>query len=45
MATEGRTSPSLAQLNDAVRAFAAEDPAAIIIVVVDATFEHRVAEK
>jgi Zc3h12a-like Ribonuclease NYN domain len=45
MATEGRTSPSLAQLNDAVRAFAAEDPAANIIVVVDATFEHRVAEK
>ena len=45
MATEGRTSPSLAQLNDAVRSFAAEDPAANIIVVVDATFEHRVAEK
>jgi hypothetical protein len=45
LATEGRTSPSLAQLDDAVRAYAAEDPAASIIVVVDATFEHRVAEK
>jgi hypothetical protein len=45
LATEGRTFPSLAQLNDAVRAYAAEDPAANIIVVVDATFEHRVAEK
>jgi hypothetical protein len=45
LATEGRTSPSLAQLNDAVRAYAAEDPGANIIVVVDATFEHRVSEK
>ncbi len=45
LATEGRTSPSLAQLNDAVRAYAAEDQGTNIIVVVDATFEHRVSEK
>jgi hypothetical protein len=45
LATEGRNSPSLAQLNDAVRAYAAEDPVANVIVVVDATFEHRVSEK
>ena len=44
LATEGRTFPSLGQLDEAVRAYAAEDPAASIIVVVDATFEHRVAE-
>ncbi len=44
LATEGRTFPSLEQLDEAVRAYAAEDPAASIIVVVDATFEHRVAE-
>jgi Zc3h12a-like Ribonuclease NYN domain len=45
LATEGRTSPSLAQLNESVRAYAAEDPGATMIVVVDATFEHRVSEK
>ncbi len=44
LATEGRTSPSLKQLDEAVRAYAAEDPGSSIIVVVDATFEHRVAE-
>ena len=44
LATEGRSSPSLKQLDEAVRAYAAEDPGASIIVVVDATFEHRVAE-
>jgi hypothetical protein len=44
LATEGRSSPSLAQLDEAVRAYAAEDPAASIIVVVDATFEHRVSD-
>jgi hypothetical protein len=43
LATEGRTSPSLKQLDEAVRAYAAEDPDSSIIVVVDATFEHRVA--
>ena len=44
LATEGRSSPSLKQLDEAVRAYAAEDPEASIIVVVDATFEHRVPE-
>ena len=44
LATEGRTSPSLAQLDEAVRSYAAEDPGSSIIVVVDATFEHRVSE-
>ncbi len=45
LATEGRTSPSLNQLDEAVRAYAAEDPDASIIVVVDATFEHRVSDE
>ena len=44
LATEGRTLPSLKQLDEAVRAYAAEDPGSSIIVVVDATFEHRVSE-
>ena len=44
LATEGRTFPSLEQLDEAVRAYASEDPGASIIVVVDATFEHRVAD-
>jgi hypothetical protein len=44
LATEGRTSPSLKQLDEAVRAYSAEDPGADIIVVVDATFEHRVSD-
>ncbi|MCU1357593.1 MAG: hypothetical protein JWM89_3011 [Acidimicrobiales bacterium] len=44
IATEGRTTPSLAQLNEAVRAFLDEygDPA--LTVVVDATFGHRIDE-
>ena len=44
LATEGRTFPSLEQLDEAVRAYASEDPDASIIVVVDATFEHRVGD-
>jgi hypothetical protein len=44
LATEGRSSPSLKQLDEAVRGYASEDPGADIIVVVDATFEHRVSE-
>jgi Zc3h12a-like Ribonuclease NYN domain len=44
LATEGRTLPSLKQLDEAVRAYASEDPDASIIVVVDATFEHRVED-
>lgn len=43
LATEGRTTPSLAQLDDCVRSFMGEYPSAEIIVVVDASFEHRVA--
>ena len=42
LATEGRTSPSLRQLDEAVRAYAGEEPGAEIVVVVDATFEHRI---
>ena len=42
IATEGRTLPSLAQLDEAVRAFIAERPHDHYTVVVDATFEHRI---
>lgn len=42
IATEGRSLPSLAQLDEAVREFRAEFPHAEITVVVDATFGHRI---
>jgi Zc3h12a-like Ribonuclease NYN domain len=42
IATEGRSTPSLKQLDDAVTAFREEYPAADITVVVDASFEHRI---
>jgi hypothetical protein len=42
IATEGRSLPSLRQLDEAVRAFLAERPHEICTVVVDATFEHRI---
>lgn len=42
-ATEGRTVPSWAQLNEALSAFKSEFPRAEVIVVVDASFEHRIA--
>lgn len=42
-ATEGRVTPSLAQLDEAVRAFMEEHPNTEVIVVADASFEHRVA--
>src|SRR5690348_16143979 len=42
IATEGRSLPSLAQLNDAVTSFVDEHPDAMITVVVDATFGHRI---
>ena len=45
LATEGRTAPSLKQLNEAVLAYMAEDPTALITVVVDATFGHRIDPK
>jgi Zc3h12a-like Ribonuclease NYN domain len=43
LATEGRVTPSLTQLDEAVSAFSEENPGAEIIVVADATFEHRAA--
>src|SRR5579871_6549229 len=42
IATEGRTTPSLAQLNEAVLAFLNEYPDSEVTVVVDATFGHRI---
>jgi len=42
LATEGRSSPSLAQLDQSVRAFLEERPSMTAIVVVDATFGHRI---
>ena len=45
LATEGRTMPSLSQLEDAIAAYEDEHPEAEIIVVVDATFEHRIDAK
>ena len=42
IATEGRTLPSLAQLDEAVTAIIAEHPHNTIVVVVDATFGHRI---
>ena len=45
IATEGRSLPSLAQLNDAVMAFTEEYPEAVVTVVVDATFGHRIDKK
>ena len=43
IATEGRTLPSLRQLDQAVRQFQEEFPDSEPIVVVDATFGHRIA--
>src|SRR3954468_6765661 len=42
LATEGRANPSLKQLNEAVAAYKAEHPDALITIVVDATFGHRI---
>src|SRR4051794_18346007 len=42
LATEGRTLPSLKQLNEAVLAYLEEHPDDMITVVVDATFGHRI---
>ena len=44
LATEGRSTPSLAQLDEAVRAFSQERPNDEIIVVVDASFGYRIDE-
>ena len=45
IATEGRSQPSLEQLNDAVLAFLDERADTTVTVVVDATFGHRIAKK
>src|SRR5262245_45210254 len=45
IATEGRATPSLKQLNEAVMAFIEEHPGALITVVVEATFGHRIDKK
>jgi hypothetical protein len=42
LATEGRSMPSLQQLDEAVRAYMEVEPDALITVVVDATFGHRI---
>ena len=42
IATEGRSIPSLAQLDQAVREFMDENADVTITVVVDATFGHRI---
>src|ERR1700690_2128013 len=42
IATEGRSAPSLQQLDDPIRQFQAEFPGTEVIVVVDATFGHRI---
>jgi len=45
IATEGRSMPSLKQLNEAVLAFMEEYPEDTVTVVVDATFGHRIDAK
>jgi Zc3h12a-like Ribonuclease NYN domain len=45
VATEGRSKPSLDQLNEAVAAFRDQYPNVKVTVVVDATFGHRIAKK
>ena len=43
IATEGRSLPSLKQLDEAVREFLIENPDDVVTVVVDATFGHRIS--
>lgn len=45
IATEGRSEPSLAQLDEAVKALMEEYKGAKVTVIVDATFGHRIAKK
>jgi Zc3h12a-like ribonuclease protein/S1 RNA binding family protein len=42
IATEGRSLPSLKQLDEAVRAFIEDNEVANVAVIVDATFGHRI---
>ena len=44
IATEGRSLPSLTQLDEAVREFLDENGGVTLTVVVDATFGHRIEE-
>ena len=44
IATEGRSLPSLVQLDEAVREYKREYPDDVVTVVVDATFGHRIEE-
>ncbi|MGH9122498.1 MAG: NYN domain-containing protein, partial [Acidimicrobiales bacterium] len=44
LATEGRSLPSLAQLDTAVREYLVENPDDVVTVVVDASFGHRIEE-
>jgi hypothetical protein len=44
IATEGRSVPSLAQLDEAIREFQREHPDSEVTVVVDASFGHRIDE-
>ena len=43
IATEGRTKPSLKQLDEAIEQFGIKHPEADITVIVDATFGHRIS--
>jgi hypothetical protein len=43
IATEGRTKPSLKQLDEAIEQFGAKHPETDITVIVDATFGHRIS--
>ena len=45
IATEGRTEPSLAQLDEAVTALMAEYKGSKVTVIVDATFGHRIDKR
>jgi Zc3h12a-like Ribonuclease NYN domain len=45
IATEGRSTPSLEQLDQAVRQYLEENPDAQVTVVVDASFGHRIDPK
>jgi Zc3h12a-like Ribonuclease NYN domain len=45
IATEGRSAPSLDQLDQAVRQYLEENPDAQVTVVVDASFGHRIDPK
>jgi len=45
LATEGRSDPSLKQLDEAIAGFTKDHDFSHLTVVVDASFEHRVAKK